>query len=339
MAAAPARKTTAQQTANIAVAFAVVSLVGVMLGQVPPSLLSLLLAANITLALLVLMLSLYMTNPLEISTFPTILLILTFFRLALNVASTKLILTPGTGAMDKAGAVIEFFGQVVAGNNPIIGFVVFLILIIIQFIVITRGAERVSLGGRHVYPCLIDGHIHLLPTVVTSTGFHVCDIENGRVEPHDLAGVREFANTHPQGFEMPIGERGESLSGGQRQAVAIARAVLNDPPVLLLDEPSSSMDHQSEEGLKQRLRRFATRKTIILVTHRTSLLDLGIAAAFLVPAARRHLALFQTVVVLGYTLGLTLLLPGLWLDPLGALTKNVAVLGLIAVDALLRETR
>ncbi len=90
----------------------------------------------------------------------------------------------------------------------------------------------------------------------------------------DLAGVREFANAHPQGFEMPIGERGESLSGGQRQAVAIARAVLNDPPVLLLDEPSSSMDHQSEEGLKQRLRRFAAGKTILLVTHRTSLLDL-----------------------------------------------------------------
>ncbi|MCK6392380.1 type I secretion system permease/ATPase [Zoogloea sp.] len=90
----------------------------------------------------------------------------------------------------------------------------------------------------------------------------------------ELSGVKEFADTHPQGFEMPIGERGESLSGGQRQAVAIARALLNDPPILLLDEPSSSMDHQSEEGLKQRLRRFAASKTMILVTHRTSLLDL-----------------------------------------------------------------
>ena len=90
----------------------------------------------------------------------------------------------------------------------------------------------------------------------------------------ELSGVKEFADTHPQGFEMPIGERGESLSGGQRQAVAIARALLNDPPMLLLDEPSSSMDHQSEEGLKQRLRRFAASKTMILVTHRTSLLDL-----------------------------------------------------------------
>lgn len=90
----------------------------------------------------------------------------------------------------------------------------------------------------------------------------------------ELAGVTEFANAHPQGFDMPIGERGESLSGGQRQGVAIARALLNDPPILLLDEPTSSMDHQSEEQLKQRLRSFAAHKTVILVTHRTALLEL-----------------------------------------------------------------
>lgn len=90
----------------------------------------------------------------------------------------------------------------------------------------------------------------------------------------DLAGVSEFANANPKGFDMTIGERGESLSGGQRQSVAIARALLQDPPILLLDEPTSSMDHQSEEQLKQRLRAYAASKTVILVTHRTSLLDL-----------------------------------------------------------------
>jgi ATP-binding cassette subfamily C protein LapB len=90
----------------------------------------------------------------------------------------------------------------------------------------------------------------------------------------DIAGVTEFANRHPKGFDMVIGERGESLSGGQRQAVGIARAVLNDSPMLLLDEPSSAMDHQSEDALKSRLRRFTTGKTMILVTHRTSLLEL-----------------------------------------------------------------
>ncbi|MGQ5521956.1 type I secretion system permease/ATPase [Chitinimonas sp. PSY-7] len=91
----------------------------------------------------------------------------------------------------------------------------------------------------------------------------------------DLAGVSEFADRHPSGFEMQIGERGESLSGGQRQAVGIARAVLNDPPMLLLDEPSSAMDHQSEEVLKARLRQYYEHKTVVLVTHRTSLLDLA----------------------------------------------------------------
>ncbi|WP_373973946.1 type I secretion system permease/ATPase [Chitinibacter sp. SCUT-21] len=90
----------------------------------------------------------------------------------------------------------------------------------------------------------------------------------------ELAGIAEFANANPRGFDMQIGERGESLSGGQRQAVSIARAVLNDPPMMILDEPSSAMDHQSEEQLKQRLRTYLAGKTMLLVTHRTSLLEL-----------------------------------------------------------------
>ncbi|MFO1264309.1 MAG: type I secretion system permease/ATPase [Rhodoferax sp.] len=90
----------------------------------------------------------------------------------------------------------------------------------------------------------------------------------------EIAGVTEFANRHPRGFDMLIGERGDSLSGGQRQAVGIARAVLNDSPILLLDEPSSAMDHQSEDLLKSRLARYTIGKTVVLVTHRTSLLEL-----------------------------------------------------------------
>ena len=106
---------------------------------------SILLALNITLALLVLIIALYLNKPLEFSTFPSVLLILTFFRIALNVPpSTKLILTPGTEGTTKAGAVIEFFGNVVAGNNAIIGAVVFLILVVIQFVVITKGAGRIA---------------------------------------------------------------------------------------------------------------------------------------------------------------------------------------------------
>jgi ATP-binding cassette subfamily C protein LapB len=74
---------------------------------------------------------------------------------------------------------------------------------------------------------------------------------------------------------MLIGERGDSLSGGQRQGVAAARAFLMDPPILLLDEPTSSMDFSSENAFKQRLREMAAHKTMIIVTHRNSLLELA----------------------------------------------------------------
>lgn len=89
-----------------------------------------------------------------------------------------------------------------------------------------------------------------------------------------LAGILEFVNAHPEGFDLQVGERGAALSGGQRQAVALARAFINDPPILLLDEPTSSMDHSTEEDVKRRLRVFAQGKTMLVVTHRTSLLEL-----------------------------------------------------------------
>lgn len=95
----------------------------------------------------------------------------------------------------------------------------------------------------------------------------------------ELAGLRDFVNKHPRGFDMHIGERGESLSGGQRQCVAIARAFLMEPPILLLDEPTSSMDYTTENEFKLRLGRFAKRfspgKTLLIATHRSSLIDLA----------------------------------------------------------------
>lgn len=89
-----------------------------------------------------------------------------------------------------------------------------------------------------------------------------------------ISGINDFVDSHPRGFDMVVGERGESLSGGQRQGVAIARGVVNDPPVLLLDEPTGSMDFSSEETIKARLREFAVNKTMLVITHRTSLFDL-----------------------------------------------------------------
>ena len=88
----------------------------------------------------------------------------------------------------------------------------------------------------------------------------------------ELAGMGDFINRHPRGFDMLVGERGESLSGGQRQSVGLARAVLHNAPVLLLDEPTSAMDFSTEAQITQRVNVFAQDKTVVLVTHRTSML-------------------------------------------------------------------
>ncbi|MFM1855617.1 MAG: hypothetical protein RLZ83_926 [Pseudomonadota bacterium] len=91
-----------------------------------------------------------------------------------------------------------------------------------------------------------------------------------------FGGLAHHVNQHPQGFDMQVGERGDSLSGGQRQGVAIARAIINNPAILLLDEPTASMDHSSEESIKRRLREFgATGRTMLIITHRNSMLDLA----------------------------------------------------------------
>ncbi|MGE4422236.1 MAG: type I secretion system permease/ATPase [Pseudodesulfovibrio sp.] len=90
----------------------------------------------------------------------------------------------------------------------------------------------------------------------------------------EISGVNDFVRDHPAGFGMMVGERGTSLSGGQRQAVTIARAILPDPEILIMDEPSSNMDNQSEYRLKERLKQYIEDKTLIVITHRHSMLDL-----------------------------------------------------------------
>jgi ATP-binding cassette subfamily C protein LapB len=90
----------------------------------------------------------------------------------------------------------------------------------------------------------------------------------------EIAGVTEFVNRHPSGFDMPVGERGEGLSGGQRQSVTIARALLLEPPVLILDEPTNAMDNSTEESFKAKLASELKDKTLMLVTHKASLLSL-----------------------------------------------------------------
>ena len=89
-----------------------------------------------------------------------------------------------------------------------------------------------------------------------------------------LAGVTDFTRNHPHGLDLQVGERGMGLSGGQRQAITIARAMLLDPPILVLDEPTSCMDNSSEAAFKARLTDVLKGKTLVLITHRSSLLSL-----------------------------------------------------------------
>ncbi|NMH65570.1 flagellar biosynthesis protein FlhA [Shewanella salipaludis] len=111
---------------------------------IPPFLLDILFSFNIALALVVLLVSIYSDRPLDFAAFPTVLLVATLLRLALNVASTRVVLLEGHNGGDAAGKVIEAFGSVVIGGNYAVGLVVFLILIIINFAVVTKGAGRIS---------------------------------------------------------------------------------------------------------------------------------------------------------------------------------------------------
>lgn len=94
------------------------------------------------------------------------------------------------------------------------------------------------------------------------------------LEAARIAGVTDFVDRHPSGFDLQVGERGEQLSGGQRQSIAVARALLRDPPILVMDEPSNAMDNSTEDMFKQRFSNWSSGKTLVLVTHRASLLSL-----------------------------------------------------------------
>ena len=124
---------------NIMSALAVVAVIGLMIMPVNPMALDMLITFNIAFGVVILLVALYLKEPLQFSSFPSLLLMVTLFRLALNVASTRLIL--GKGA---AGKVIESFGDFVVGGNYVIGVIVFAILMIVQFLVITKGSGRIA---------------------------------------------------------------------------------------------------------------------------------------------------------------------------------------------------
>jgi flagellar biosynthesis protein FlhA len=139
-----ARIGTSLKRGEIALALGVVSILSVLILPMPPWLLDISLALSITLSVLILMVGLFIERPLEFSAFPTVLLISTMLRLALNLASTRLILSQGATGTAAAGHVIQAFGGFVMGGNFVIGAIVFTILVVVNFVVITKGSGRIA---------------------------------------------------------------------------------------------------------------------------------------------------------------------------------------------------
>jgi len=132
------------RNADVVLAIGVLGVLLIMMVPMPTWLMDVMLAANITLGIVILLTSIYVLKPMDFSVFPSLLLLTTLFRLALNVASTRLILLHGQEGPSAAGHVIEGFGQFVVGGNTVVGLILFLILVLINFIVITKGSTRIA---------------------------------------------------------------------------------------------------------------------------------------------------------------------------------------------------
>ncbi len=135
---------TISRHADVMLAGGVLLVLMIMMVPLPLWLMDVLLAINLSVGIIILLTSLYILKPLEFSSFPTILLLTTLFRLSLNVATTRLILLHGQNGPDAAGHVIEGFGQFVVGGNTVVGVIIFLILVLINFVVITKGSTRIA---------------------------------------------------------------------------------------------------------------------------------------------------------------------------------------------------
>ncbi|MCL2875273.1 MAG: type I secretion system permease/ATPase [Betaproteobacteria bacterium] len=200
-----------------------------------------------------------------------------FRDVVFNYPAQEISALNGVSFRIKAGEHVAIIGRVGSGKTT-------LEKLILGLYRPASGAVMIDgIDVRQLDPAELRRHIGYVPQdLVLFYGSMRENITFGKTHAEDaevlraaaVAGLSDFINTHPQGFDLMVSERGESLSGGQRQSVAIARAVIHDPPILLLDEPTASMDHTSEEEIKRNLKDFSQGKTMLVITHRTPLLDL-----------------------------------------------------------------
>lgn len=178
-----------------------------------------------------------------------------------------------------AGEKVALLGRIGCGKSS-------LNKLVLGFYLPTAGAVMIDgVDIRQIDPLQLRRHIGYVPqdvslfsgslrdNIVAGGGSDRVD-DNELLKALEIAGLQSLVNSHPRGVDLQVGERGQALSGGQKQSVAIARALVNDPAILLLDEPTSSMDNASEEAFKASLTKISEGKTMLVVTHRTSLLSL-----------------------------------------------------------------
>ena len=174
---------------NLAIPALLLLLLALMTVRVPPLLLDISFTFNITLALVVLLVSVYVLRPLDFASFPTILLVATLLRLALNVASTRVVLLDGHAGGAAAGAVIEAFGAVLVGGNYAVGLVVFIILVIINFVVVTKGAGRISeVSARFTLDAMPGKQM----AIDADLNAGLIDQEQARIRREEVAGEADF---------------------------------------------------------------------------------------------------------------------------------------------------
>lgn len=137
----------------------------------------------------------------------------------------------------------------------------------------TRQIDPIDL--RHAVGCVPQEPFLFMGTIkdnITIGEQYVADEELLKVSK--IAGLDEFLGKHEAGFDLMVGERGEGLSGGERQSVTLARALISNPNILMLDEPTNAMDRQTEKAFINKIEKIISEKTLVLVTHKTSLLQL-----------------------------------------------------------------
>lgn len=200
---------TLKQWANIGAGIPIFVLVmlAMMILPLPPFLLDIFFTFNITLALMVLLAGTYTARPLDFSVFPTILLLATLLRLALNIASTRVVLLDGHNGTDAAGKVVQSFGEVVVGGNYAVGFVVFMILVIINFVVVTKGAGRISeVSARFT----LDSMPGKQMAIDADLNAGIISQEEAKQRRHDIASEADFYGSMDGASKFV---RGDAIAG------------------------------------------------------------------------------------------------------------------------------